>query len=306
MDTTRSSDDVLLARELVAKGFGYAELSRLVRRGELEHLRRGAYAPHSTDGLNDVDRHRRLVRATMAMLARGVLSHRSAAVLHGLPLPRGGLELVQVTQPEAASGRRRGHVHRFASPLDPAEVSVIDGVPVTDLARTVVDLGRTLRLADAVAAADAALRQGLDPVTLGTALAGARGRPGVADARRVVAFADGRSESAGESHSRVLLHRIGLAPSSLQHEVHDDLGRLVGRSDFVWEAERTLGEFDGRVKYGRLLGPGQPAGDVLWAEKQRRTRCVTWAGSRALDLADLARPGVLGDRIRRAFARSAR
>jgi hypothetical protein len=42
MDTTRSSDDVLLARELVAEGFGYAELSRLVRRGELEHLRRGA------------------------------------------------------------------------------------------------------------------------------------------------------------------------------------------------------------------------------------------------------------------------
>jgi len=36
--------DVRLARDLVADGHAYGELGRLVRRGELEHLRRGAYA----------------------------------------------------------------------------------------------------------------------------------------------------------------------------------------------------------------------------------------------------------------------
>ena len=44
---------------------------------------------------------------------------------------------------------------------------------------------------------------------LGAAVERARGRPGIGDARRVAAFADGRSESAGESHSRVVLHRPG-------------------------------------------------------------------------------------------------
>jgi len=36
--------------------------------------------------------------------------------------------------------------------------------------------------------------------------------------------------------------------------------RLVGAiayCDFGWPAQRTVGEFDGKVKYGRLLGPAR-------------------------------------------------
>jgi len=43
----------------------------------------------------------------------------------------------------------------------------------------------------------------------------------------------------------------------------------VGRSDFGWEEQRTLGEFDGRVKYGRLLRPGETAADTVYREKRR-------------------------------------
>ena len=183
---------------------------------------------------------------------------------------------------------------------------MLSDLAVASLARTVVDLGRTLPFADAVAAADAALRTGLDREELEQVLALAAGRPGISAARRVVAFADPRSESPGESHSRVVLHAIGLPPSSLQHEVLDEQGRVIARCDFGWEEHRTVGEFDGLVKYGRLLRPGQTAADVVLGEKHREDAVrdqgyamVRWGSP------DLQRERVLAERLRRAFARHA-
>ena len=56
---------------------------------------------------------------------------------------------------------------------------------------------------------------------------------------------------------------------------------LAGRTayaDFGWPAQRTLGEFDGKVKYGRLLKPGQEPGDAVYAEKLREDefRALDW------------------------------
>ena len=105
----------------------------------------------------------------------------------------------------------------------------------------------------------------------------------------------------------MVLLGLGLAPSDLQYEVHDAAGALVGRCDFVWEEQRTLGEFDGRVKYGRLLRPGQRPEDVLWAEKQREDalRDLGWQVVR-WTWADLDRGVLLADRLHRAFRRAAR
>ena len=46
-------------------------------------------------------------------------------------------------------------------------------------------------------------------------------------------------------------------------------GGVVGRTDFAWEEQRVVGEFDGRIKYGRLLRPGQDPGDAVFEEKRR-------------------------------------
>ncbi|WP_375424269.1 hypothetical protein [uncultured Friedmanniella sp.] len=146
---------VLLARDLVLEGYRYSDLRQLARTGELRHLRRGAYSRDETE-LSNESRHRQLIHATLPLLRSGVVSHLSAAVMHDLPVPPGRLNLVQVTQPQARSGQRRGHVHRYAAPLSSDEITAVDGLPVTSLARTVVDLGRTLPFAHAVATADAA------------------------------------------------------------------------------------------------------------------------------------------------------
>lgn len=73
----------------------------------------------------------------------------------------------------------------------------------------------------------------------------------------------------------------------------------------MWEEHQTLGEFDGRVKYGRLLRPGQRPEDVLWAEKLREDalRDLGWQVVR-WTWADLDREGLIADRLHRAFRRS--
>ena len=48
-----------------------------------------------------------------------------------------------------------------------------------------------------------------------------------------------------------------------------DAGIRTARADFAWVTERTVGEFDGKAKYERLLRPGQQAGEVVFAEKVR-------------------------------------
>ena len=131
----------------------------------------------------------------MPLLGPGwTLSHGSAAVLRGLPVWPEALTHVHVTRPRAGGGRRRTTVRRHGCTLDPVEIGEVDGWPATDLARTVVDLARSMPFEQGVAAADRALALGA------TVLEDSRrrwsGPEGCADrvARRVVAFADGRSE----------------------------------------------------------------------------------------------------------------
>ncbi|HEY0698007.1 MAG TPA: hypothetical protein VGD43_09375 [Micromonospora sp.] len=63
-----------------------------------------------------------------------------------------------------------------------------------------------------------------------------------------------------------------------------------------------MGEFDGRVKYGRLLRPGQDPGDAVFAEKMREDairdtglRVVRWVWNGVDDFGEVVA------RLRRAF-----
>jgi hypothetical protein len=299
---------ISLTRDLMAAGFTSNEVARQVRAGTLSPLRRGAYLRAVDVGLSPAARHLRLVEATMPLVAAGsVVSHLSAAVVHGLPVFADQLDHVQLTRDDVAGGKRRGRVHLHAAPLDPTEVVVINGITTTSMARTVVDVARSLAFDRAVVVGDAALRQTLDTTALADSVGRAAGRPGVAQARRVCGFLDPRSESPGESLSRVVLHEAGIPAPTPQYSVYGSGGRLAGRADFGWEEQRTLGEFDGRTKYGRLLKPGESTEDVLYREKLREDalRDLGWQVVR-WTWADLRHPATIADRLLRAFQRSAR
>jgi hypothetical protein len=304
-DAVEPLSELLLRRDAVTTGWSDGELSRLVRAGELSRLRRGAYVD-SVLPAEPAALHRLLVRATMAGLRRpAVVSHQSAAVLHGLPLWDVPLDRVHVTRRPRAWNDSSAVLCCHVAQLRDDEVVEMDGLQVTDPVRTALDLARSLPLEAAVVALDAALHLGaLSHELLRGRLFDIAGTPGSRTAARAVTAADGRSESVGESRSRVILYRWKLPPSDLQFEIRSPSGVLVARSDFVWEADRLVGEFDGRIKYGRLLRPGQDAGDAVRDEKRREdaVRDENWGVVRWV-WADLEVPHRFAARVRRGLER---
>ncbi|WP_224386309.1 type IV toxin-antitoxin system AbiEi family antitoxin domain-containing protein [Pseudonocardia sp. ICBG1293] len=259
----------VLRRDLLASGVGDEELRRLRTSGRLVQLRRGAYV--GAGDLAPEERHRQTVRAAVRTLSPdAVFSHVSAAAMHGIGLWRVPLDRVEVTR-NRRSGARTVPSGRFhAAALAADEITVVDGVPVTTVPRTVVDLARALPFVVAVAVADAALHAGAVTVEeLAAAVARSARRPGTPAARRVLAAADGGADGPGETRSRLLLHSCGLPAPATQHGLRDPAGRFLGRVDFWWQQARVAGEFDGRIKYGRGLHPAGDLEEVLWQEKLR-------------------------------------
>lgn len=295
--------DLVLRPTLLAAGVTDDELRRMRAQGRLTAVRPGAYVPSDDPRLDDtVARHALAVRATaQRMTADTVVSHVSAAVLHGLTLWGLPLQRVHLTRDRVSGGRRTALRHLHTARLDAVDVTQIDGIRVTSVARTLADLALTVPFEPALVAVDAALhRHRTTAVALADAVERAGGRRGSPPARRVVAAADARSESPGETRSRIAIARAGLPAPTLQHAVPE----LGFRTDFYWEEFRTVGEFDGKVKYGRNVRPGQDPGDVVFAEKRREDALRdlgfevvrwTWDELRLFD--------TVVERIRRAFAR---
>lgn len=297
--------DLLLAKELKSIGLEYGDVRHRINDGELLHLRRGAY----TDAADRTtsEEHLLLTRAAIALAdSDSVVSFGSAALLHGLPVPDHAIRRVHLTRKRNSSGRIRAGVHVHVAPLDPPEVCEIEGLPVTTLDRTFVDLARTTTLSSAVAAGDAALRQDMNVAASTEQLERASRRRGVRTARRAASMIDIRSESVGESFSRVIMVENQLPRPELQVEFGDTDG-FFAVVDFFWPEWDLIGEFDGKIKYGRLLRPGELPGDAVFREKQREDRLrelgfivVRWVWD------DLLHPERLVARIQRAIERTAR
>lgn len=297
---------VRLTRDLRAAGYESAELARLRRAGTIRSVRRGAYVLDPTPVQETVSAHREQIAAAVGLLtAPAVVSHMSAAVLHGLPLWDAELARVHLIRDRPNGGHVDPLVHLHVMPLRRGDVTEIDGIAVTSLARTVCDLARSLSSFKAVPIGDAALARGLEPRELADVLARCRGWRGVVRARRTIDFLDARSESPGESCSRVVLHEQGLPKPDLQVKVYDDRGYLLARSDFGWIERRTLGEYDGKGKYGELRRPDQTAEDVVLDEKDREDRLRDHGWQIARWTWPLLRtPVELRRRVERAFARA--
>ena len=299
--------DVLLTRDLLNLGFDPVELRSQIACGDLVRIRRGAFVrePLPSDARKE-EQHRLQIMATYPQLgANAVISHGSAAVLHGLPVWSGAIRQVHLTHDRNYGGQERALVRVHGTPLDESDIVVLDGIAVTSVARTIADLGRSLPLEQSVAAGDYALNLGVSAEELAAVLRGMRRWPGVKGARRMAGFLDIRSESAGESASRVRIHLDGLPAPDLQRVIFDADGFKIARVDFVWDEHRTVGEFDGQGKYNELRPEGMSKGDVVDEEKQRedRIRDAGWEVAR-WGWPDLYRPGVIRGRVLRAFNRA--
>ena len=300
---------IQLSKDLTAQGYTYAEIARYARQDEIVRIRRGAYAIPAVTQPEPRAAHLQLLEATASQCSPdAVVSHVSAAAVHGLPIWTEHLGKVHLTRDRAGQGKVRRWVQIHGAALPSGDIVEVDGLRVTSLARTVLDLACSLSMLQGVSVGDAALHAGLERDALAEVLARAGARHGIGKARRTIAFLDPRSESPGESMSRVVLHQQRMPAPEPQFEVFDSDGRLIGRCDFGWKEQRTLGEFDGKQKYGRmLLRPGQTPQDALFEEKLREDalRDLGWQIVRWI-WADLNQPGALLSRLHRAFARGQR
>lgn len=255
--------------QLLASGLNSRAIAQLVQGAALVRLRRGCYARGEWwDGLNAPARRRQLIFAhslgTLTSSAGSfVYSHISSASLRGLQLWKAG-DRVHLTQKGCPSGISHGRdVVAHTRLLRSGEICFVDGLPCTSLERTVVDCCLMFTVPQAVILVDHAARLGADLGLLRSQCSGLAGRNGVVALRRALELADPRSESAGESLTRELLHRLRIPPPELQYTVWTPIGEY--RLDFAWPERRVALEFDGRSKYFDY----RPTGVVLFEERQR-------------------------------------
>jgi hypothetical protein len=260
--------DVGTTAQWAAAGISPKRLRTMVRHGELIRQRHGTYATAqavAAAGEDKAHQHALDVRAVLAATsARGVVaSHESAALMHSLPLLKEpGSGVVSLTCPAGLhAGRSASGVRFHAAGLPPGHLATKGGVPVTTIARTVIDLARTLPFMDAVVVADAAIRRRTGKSQLRDVLTACGGWPGADRARRVVDFGNGLAGSPLESCARVAFDAFGLPPPELQAEIIGGTAFLPDgrvriseyheyKVDFLWKQYKTAAETDGLMKYG--------------------------------------------------------
>jgi predicted transcriptional regulator of viral defense system len=282
---------LLPAGELREAGLSPQSARQLCLQGVLHSVRRGVYVSGEHWRAADAaERYRLFVRATsLAAVRPPVLSHHSAAVLHGLPVIGRWPDTVHVSTPDARGGSstRFTTAHR-GTPVH--SVQSIDGCLVTSLARTLVDVAASSSFLVGVTMLDHALRVAAERVDAEGALArpddlaGMRAldkddlyeelervnpRTGRRLAERSIAFADPLSANPGETLSRVRIVELGFEVPELQVCFPGILGGNA-YVDFFWRRVLKIGEFDGFLKYGagQTLGGRDPSA-VVWQEKQR-------------------------------------
>ncbi len=269
-----SFEGLAFRHTLLERGASSAELTGRLRRGELASVGRAAFvdAAHYRDLHADQQHLLRVEAAVGNQSTPVVISHTSAVLWHGLATWNVPLSRVHLTKDANARRRNDAHLKVHTHRLDPIEVVVVNGMAVTSPARTVLDVAAASPFEQAVVIADSALHQRLTTVAdLQAGLDAFVGRHGRRRAAAVVAFADGRSESVGESRSRVLFSAAGLPMPTLQHEFRLRNGALVARVDFWWEQFQLVGEFDGLKKY-RGDFAGADASDIVIGEKLREDK----------------------------------
>ena len=209
-----------------------------VRRRRLHVVHRGVYAV----GHRALRKEGRRLAAVLACGPGAVLSHRSAAA-HWELLPTDQAR-IDVTAPRSRDGGPGIRLHTSRS-LDDNDTATHEGIPITSIARTLLDLAATVRpgrLERALAQAERL--QLYDHRAITDVIARNNGHRGNGVLARATAQEPKLTRSELEAHFLELVRRAGLpepdANSSLDAPDHPGL-----EPDFYWPQHRLIVETDG-------------------------------------------------------------
>lgn len=278
--------------QLLALGMSDGAIKKRVTRGRLRQIHAGVYAP-GHKALTMKGRH------SAAWLTGGedaVLSYHSAAWLWEIPAPGG---LFHLTLPDARRSRRSIRYHHHYLPAD--EVAEVDGLPVTTVARTLLDLAAVLpafRLEKAIHQAE--YRGLTDSPSLPDLIERYTGKRGLKSLRKILDLADlGESltEADLEDQFRAFIDQYDLPRPTFS--VPMTIDGLSIRADCVWHEQRLIVELDDRQSHDRTRA---------FESDRRRDRKLLRAGwytarvtgrhlrhereELAADFADLLRPQI--------------
>jgi very-short-patch-repair endonuclease len=239
--------------------------------------------------------------ACLAPSTGAVVSFQAAAVLHGLATFR--TSPVVVTVPHSDTRLTAlGTVHQSRR-LYEEHVTALDGLPVTTVARTIMDLSAIYRISRVELAMDSALAARtctVDDITTTFDDLASRGRRGIATIRRLLATRQPGYVAPSTMAEALLLRALrhgGLARPALQFP-HPG-SEIEGFVDAAYPAERLLLEVDGRRWHTR---------ERDFARDRARDIAATIAGYRTLRFTwdDVStRASWVADQVRAALARAA-
>ncbi|MFT4148174.1 MAG: hypothetical protein QM632_05215 [Micrococcaceae bacterium] len=204
------------------------------------------------------------ILSTASRTSKVVVSHTSAAFLHGLFLPQAEFTKLPSFRAPQGTNLNTARIKLYKYRTKP-ELTTIEGIRTTSLAQTLIDCSRELSGEKALCLIDDALhskkvlKKELDfliqlscPVRFRTRI------------QKIIDFSTAQSDSHGESLTRWNLHQLGAPKPVLQYPI-----RVKGYQffvDFAYPEYKLFLEFDGRTKYRGSYGVGSA---VLEKEKWR-------------------------------------
>ena len=286
--TARRQHGVVSRDQVLAAGFSSSALDRAVVAGRLERAHHGAYrypgAPTTWE--------QRLLLAVLAAGGGAVASHRSAARLWGIGSDS---DVVELTVRRRRLPRTAGAVVHRSLDLDEGWSTQHRAIPVTEPARTLVDLGA---VAPEWVVRDAFERAVVARLVTVAAVEHARGdlgRPGRSGAGVLGRILDDRAlgarppDSVLEARLASILRRAQVPEPVFQHEVRHGR-RFVARVDFAYPDLRLAIEVDGLDVHGSamalqrdltrqnaLVGAGWTVLRFTWHDAIRRPETVVEA-----------------------------
>lgn len=233
---------VVTLHQLRLAGLGAAAVAKRAQAGRLHRVYRGVYAV-GRPGLTQ-NGHR--MAAVLALGPGAVLSHRSAAGLWGLrpdSRPR-----VEVAVPRQGVRSRPGiELHRSAT-LTRADTTTRRNIPVTTVARTIVDLGNVSSRREVELAVEQAEilrifdRRAVEEVL--ERVGPTRGSAAVSSVLRTLAHTSTLTESTLEEAFLQIVRDAGIADPETNARMTLPDGTPI-RVDFLWRNERLAVEADG-------------------------------------------------------------
>lgn len=258
---------VLTREQLLAAGVGRGAIAHQVRTGAVYRLLPGVFSIGHQPLAP-------LAREAAALLSLGdgcALSHASAAAIWGIATRPGDEVHVTVV---ARNPRPRPSVraHRVRH-LDPRDVRVRDGLPVTAPARTLIDLAGLASEQLESALAQARVARLVNDRDLARAIDRSPRRRGVATLRRLLELERGHARTRSEAERRftALVHAARL-PGPVANV------RIGGYEvDFLWATARLVVEVDGYRYHGhRAAFERDRIRDQALATSGYRVLRVTW------------------------------